>query len=244
MSLEEFKTNLKRNDGAFYIVVLDFEATCDEIKPCSHEVIEFLSIMFEWIPNQNPVHWKEISRFESFVRPSQKPIISKFCNQLTSITQDDIDKAPPFDQVWKDHYQWMLKHIGGEKNLSRTLILTCGAWDLQTMLSIEANIWNVYHFPEVYKRFCNIKKSFERWFGEGRGGLGGLAGLMRHFKFKFEGHHHRGIDDCWNTSRVCHQMLKDGFTFVPEDVRSTGFGMPKKYRIPSRTYNLFDVKPF
>jgi len=237
MSHADLKKNLDQKEGPFYFAVLDFEATCEEVGPANNEIIEFPTILFEWIPDQSPPHWKELSRFESFVRPSQRPFISEFCNKLTSITQDDIENAPPLDQVWKKHYEWILEHIGGEKNIDRTLVVTCGAWDLQTMLTTEARIWGVYHYPEVYKRFCNIKKSFDAWFGEGRGGL---AGLMNHFNLEFEGKHHRGIDDCWNTSRVCHQMLKGGFEFKSTDVKDIGFMIPKKYRKNlSRTNNLF-----
>ncbi|CAF3998651.1 unnamed protein product, partial [Rotaria sp. Silwood1] len=64
-----------------YIAVLDFEATCEENqgKTYRNETIEFPIVLTD--VKQQTI----IGKFHSYCRPVIKPILSKFCTQLTSI---------------------------------------------------------------------------------------------------------------------------------------------------------------
>ena len=42
----------------------------------------------------------EIDRFDTFLKPSNNGIISQFITDLTGITQEDVDDAPRFSEVW------------------------------------------------------------------------------------------------------------------------------------------------
>lgn len=66
-----------------YLLVLDFEATCEEdvkLKPCS-EIIEFPVMVISL------KEAKVIDKFHHYVTPSYNPKLTKFCTELTGITQ-------------------------------------------------------------------------------------------------------------------------------------------------------------
>jgi inhibitor of KinA sporulation pathway (predicted exonuclease) len=73
-------------------VIVDLEATCydkeDKTKPKNfdNEIIEIGAVKLDEKGN-------EIDRFSKFLKPKNHPVISKFCNELTTITQEDIDNA-------------------------------------------------------------------------------------------------------------------------------------------------------
>ena len=73
-----------------YVVVLDFEATCDERgAPDPQEIIDFPSVLLS-LPTAEP-----IAEFASCVRPQHHPTLTAFCTELTGITQAQVDAAPP-----------------------------------------------------------------------------------------------------------------------------------------------------
>ena len=90
-----------------YLVVVDFEATCDgniafEVYP--HEIIEFPAVI---VDTQN---FAIVGEFRSLVRPKRNPILSSFCTKLTSITQTEINHASPFPAVMRDFHAFLQTH--------------------------------------------------------------------------------------------------------------------------------------
>jgi inhibitor of KinA sporulation pathway (predicted exonuclease) len=104
--------------------VLDFEATCWEGEPKKHkqEIIEFPSVLYELTVDKQ---LKFISEFSKYVRPVFEPILSKFCKELTGITQDKVDQANPIEIVYEEHHQWLTSNTPPN---SQIYIVTCGAW--------------------------------------------------------------------------------------------------------------------
>lgn len=73
---------LNSKDPLEVLLVLDFEATCEENKPnYTHEIIEFPIIQL-FIPS---LEFGE--EFHCYVKPTLNPILSPFCTQLTGIQQ-------------------------------------------------------------------------------------------------------------------------------------------------------------
>lgn len=89
--------NYKISDllGQSYIACVDLEATCDDDPNFNRrdmEIIEFgLTLL-------NP-EYKVVGTMNTFVRPTINPILSKFCKELTSITQEQVDNAPTWDDA-------------------------------------------------------------------------------------------------------------------------------------------------
>jgi ERI1 exoribonuclease 2 len=65
-----------------YLIVLDFEATCDDqtqLEP--QEIIEFPSVLID-IASKTV-----IDEIQTYVRPLRHPALTRFCTSLTGITQ-------------------------------------------------------------------------------------------------------------------------------------------------------------
>ncbi|MDO8273403.1 MAG: 3'-5' exonuclease [Gammaproteobacteria bacterium] len=78
------------------LVICDLEATCreDGVSPAIDEMeaIEIGCVLCDLSGNV-------FDEFATFVRPIQNPILSPFCRQLTSISQNDVDCAPLFEEA-------------------------------------------------------------------------------------------------------------------------------------------------
>lgn len=190
-----------------YYVILDFEATClenERIYP--QEIIEFPSIIIDAKTN------KEISRFQRYIKPIIHPKLSRFCTDLTGITQETVDNGTTFQMAMNEYNAWLLGN--GLKN-GNFVIVTCGDWDLQSMLPNQC--WESYieNYADHFKQWINIKKTFN-WFTGKR--IGGLAKMMDFYKLPMEGRHHSGIDDCHNTGRLLLKMIEKGYRVRQKDV--------------------------
>lgn len=177
-----------------YLCVLDFEATC-WLKSNEHEIIEFPSIIVDLETNE------AIDRIQMFVKPKVHPVVSAFCNQLTGITQDQVDKGISLPEALKQHHKFISQY--------RPLIIcTDGDWDLKTMLPLECKIHNITA-PKAYSKWINIKRDFEALYGSSKSG--GITQMCETLKIKTKGRLHSGIDDCENIAQIVIQMRKDGW---------------------------------
>ena len=76
-----------------YILVLDFEATCDDKEKISQEIIEFPILMVD-------TKFFEIqSTFHQYVEPQINKKLSEFCTNLTGITNDMVTGKPNLAQT-------------------------------------------------------------------------------------------------------------------------------------------------
>jgi inhibitor of KinA sporulation pathway (predicted exonuclease) len=182
-----------------HAIILDFEATCDQGKspkekpPRPQEIIEFPSLLIALDTGET------VAEFEAFVRPVHHPQLTAFCTELTSITQQDVDAARPFPEVLADHQAWLQEHGLSESN---ALFVTCGDWDLKTMLPVQcgASAMDPRSLPPIYHQWQNIKKMYCEVFEQRR--VGGMKSMLNGLGLQLEGRHHRGIDDCRNIARI------------------------------------------
>jgi len=65
-----------------YLIVLDFEATCDDVEQLQdQEIIEFPSVLVDTSTGT------VVDEFQTYVRPIKNPKLRPFCTKLTGITQ-------------------------------------------------------------------------------------------------------------------------------------------------------------
>ena len=102
--------------------------------------------------------------------------------------------------------------------LDSVVMVTCGGWDLKTMLPMEFKRYPDLPIHSEYIRYMNIKQEFERRYGTGK--ITGMTGMLRHLKMELLGRHHSGIDDCRNIYRVLERMIADGYHIVDGSVQS------------------------
>ena len=211
--------DVRENNNVEYICVLDFEATCESYRGYDHEIIEFPSVLLRFDPKVG--QYIEISRFDEFCRPRVNPTVSKFCFELTGITQEQVNHGRPFPEVLQMHIQWLRKHIEyteteGIKHFDpeypegKVIILTCGSWDLGTVMLSECKKWERMIPPRIYRRFIDVKKHFTDFY---KTRSMGMAGMLKYAKIPLVGRHHSGIDDSVNIASIVQKMVSDGYEF-------------------------------
>jgi len=179
-------------------VVLDFEATCEksgQIHP--QEIIEFPMVLVDAVSLQVE------DEFRTYVRPVHHPRLTEFCTELTGITQDLVAAAPEFPEAMRRACSW-LQERRGER---RALFVTCGDWDLLTMLPAQCQ-HSGQKVPLPFRKWANLKKVFATIDGGRK--VPGMAGMLSKLGLQLEGRHHSGLDDCRNIARILQTLCRDG----------------------------------
>jgi inhibitor of KinA sporulation pathway (predicted exonuclease) len=180
--------------GKKEFVVFDLEATCygegDPKKPkdFTNEIIEIGAVKLDSDGN-------EIDRFSKFARPLVHPIISEFCNELTTITQEDIDNAEELGDVLAQFIEWV----------DGATLVSWGFYDRKQMeKDLISN--DLEYLSESLETHQSLKHLHGSWNNLGRSGIG-LGGAMKFEKLNFEGTAHRGIDDAINIAKIFRKYI-------------------------------------
>lgn len=203
-----------------YICVLDFEATCDDDMKASkmdHEIIEFPSVLLKYENKKI----ERIAEIQMFCKPKNTPTLTKFCTDLTGIVQEQVDQGITFPEAFYNHLTWLRSNITNfehEFSDGNVFILTCGRWDLETMLPKEYKNWNFVKtdIHNVYRSFVNCKEEFKRHYKYEN--VYSMTHMLEELKLELEGKHHSGIDDCRNIARIVERMINDGYDPITANV--------------------------
>lgn len=173
-------------------IVFDLEATCWEKRGTQpNETIEIGAVK---VSDRGEV----IGEFEAFVKPLLHPQLSDFCQQLTTIRQEDVDGAAHFPAVIRDFREWL-----GEAYV----LCSWGYYDKKQfradceLSGIDAK-WTVPHIS-IKHQYAAIKQ-LRRPVGMGR--------ALKMEQLPLTGTHHRGIDDARNIAKIFLKYL-DRFDF-------------------------------
>ena len=174
-----------------YYLIIDLEATCtndDEFPREEMEIIEIGAVV------QHSGTFEIESEFQSFVRPIQNPQLTDFCTELTTISQSQVDGAPVFPDVLETLVEW-------RNDFPDSLFCSWGEYDRE-------QFWQdcTYHdidYPFGPNHF-NLKNGFANSQGMRR--PRGVADALRRLGMKFQGTHHRGIDDARNMARIVRRV--------------------------------------
>ncbi|XP_034949432.1 ERI1 exoribonuclease 3 [Chelonus insularis] len=183
-----------------YLLVLDFEATCDKdtiIEP--QEIIEVPCIAV------NTQNWNVENTFHEYVKPRINPILTPFCTDLTGIMQETIENENHFPVVFDKFCKW-LEANNFTNNPEQSAFVTCGDWDLKVMLPNQCTLDNI-PIPSYLKQWINLKAVYceaTEYFPRS------LKDMFNKFKLPMEGKLHSGIHDTMNMVKIV-QIL--GSTF-------------------------------
>ena len=175
----------------FYLVV-DVEATCADdgsIPPEEMETIEIGAVMLDGESRE------AVSEFQTFVKPARHPTLTRFCTELTSIQQSDVDAAPGFPAAAEAFAAWLTQY-------QPLVFCSWGAWD-EKQLRKDAAVHDIPWFipgPHV-----NLKAEFPKRAG-GKKRVGVSRALIQ-VGLEFQGTAHRGIDDARNIARLVSYCL-------------------------------------
>jgi len=174
-------------------IVFDLEATCWEGSPPGkvQEIIEIGAYKV------NPYGEVE-DVFNKFVRPIISPYLSAFCQELTSIRQEDVERAKTFPSVIEQFQDWAaiwdedytLCSWGGFDK--RLLIQDCELHRLESEWAEEH-----INLKQQYHQFKRLKK------------MRGLKHAVEAEGFEFTGIHHRGLDDAQNLVKIFVKYLDE-----------------------------------
>ena len=167
-------------------IIFDLEATCWEHrgKIENMEIIEIGAVKLE------SASFNIIDEFQSFVKPINNPVLSDFCIKLTSITQQQIDTAKNFNEVFPNFINW----IGGEN----FQICSWGEYDLN-QLKADCTRHSIKLPGTIEKNHRNLKAEFAAFFNQKPCGM---KRALKHLKINSDGIHHRGIDDARNIAKI------------------------------------------
>lgn len=173
------------------VVIVDLEATCWErgTNLGNQEVIEIGAVKVD------ADSFEVRSEFSRFVKPVRSPVLSPFCRMLTSIRQEDVDRAPHFPAVFSDFLSW----IDGEP----ALWCSWGAYDLK-QLRKEAHRHALTLPAFIEERHLNLKQEFAALYEVKAKGMKAALDMVG---LPLYGTPHRGIDDARNTVPLAKIVL-------------------------------------
>ena len=208
-----------------YYAVLDFEATCEQGRrnPAGYqaEVIELPTVLLDGRT------MRVVGEFQTYVKPVVNPTLTAFCTELTGIQQSWVDGAPTFEAALRQHTSWLRRHglaAHGTPGYSWACV-TCGDWDLKTMLPDQLRLLNQHDrgpgvksrtasrrdLGKQFRRWVNIKKIYAKCVPAGQPQkASGMTGMLRGLGLTLEGRHHSGIDDCRNIANMVRALVVRG----------------------------------
>ncbi|CCW59575.1 unnamed protein product [Phytomonas sp. EM1] len=199
-----------------YLLVLDFEATCEEHVPPGYlyEIVEFPVVLVD-----TKLH-RAMAEFHRFVRPRHKPTLSAFCRSLTGIRQEDVDAAAPLEEVVAQFERWYRQTIPPN---ARAIFATDGPADFREFMYNHSVARQGIRFPAMFYQWIDIKKSFAAFFNCQQGKIKAMLDAL-HMPFK--GKLHNGMDDARNLANIVIGLLQRGCTFCEVPLSRLSPGTP------------------
>jgi len=139
-----------------------------------------------------------IDIFSRFVKPIINPELSGFCKKLTSITQENVDRAEKFPNVVTDFIDFC------EVDMEDYILCSWGPAD-QRLLKGDCGLHNID--SEWLDPHINIKKQYHSI--KGVKVERGLKVVTKKEGFEFTGIHHRAIADAENLAKIVAKYVDE-----------------------------------
>ncbi|XP_060076121.1 ERI1 exoribonuclease 2-like [Ylistrum balloti] len=217
-----------------YLIVLDFESTCwKEKKFQTQEIIEFPAVLL------NTTTGDIESEFHYYVQPQEQPILSEFCQELTGITQEQVDEGIPLRFCLKKFSKWLdglckdkgitfSPVVGQQSRLKATTFVTWSDWDLGVCLFNECKRKQLLR-PAQLNSWIDLRATYRKFYNRRPQGLNGA---LQDLGITFEGREHSGLHDSRNTARLAWRMTRDGCVLTTTKTLKLSEESSSKTRIP------------
>lgn len=175
------------------IIIIDLEATCWQTAAPKGQENEIIEIGLAVLDSETG----EITKNQGILIKPQRSSVSSFCTELTTITQDLLDKNGV-------SFEAAIQKLRNEYNPDLYTWASYGQYDLN-MLQKQCKSFGV-PYP-MAREHINVKV----WFGD-KFGLEkptGMNGALYLLDIPLEGTHHRGIDDAKNIAKILHWCLQN-----------------------------------
>ena len=108
--------------------------------------------------------------------------------------------------------QWMITE--NLKDNANICFVTCGDWDLKTMLPGQCKYLEV-DVPQYFRKWMNVKTAFSNITGLK---AIGKVPMLQQLGLTLEGRHHSGIDDSKNIAKILKELVKRSPNLQPTTV--------------------------
>jgi 3'-5' exoribonuclease 1 len=132
-----------------HFLVIDLEATCCDLKTIPSyqmEIIEIGAVMVE------ATNLEIVSEFQTFIKPVRHPILTDFCQKLTSITQQQVDRAPNYSDAMRSLQNWLFDY-------PQSLFSSWGEYDRKQFLQ-DSQFHNLALPYPLSSKHINLKQLF------------------------------------------------------------------------------------
>ena len=174
-------------------IIFDLEATCWLGRPPkgANEIIEIGAVKIN--------DYAEIdSTFIQFVKPSINPILSNFCKNLTSISQQQVNRAKTFPDVIEDFQDWI------DIDKENYTLISWGKYDKDQLRSD----CEIHHIDSAWvDHHINLKPIYSKM--KALKHEPGLKKAVNLEGFEFTGIHHRAISDAENLAKIFIKYFKE-----------------------------------
>ena len=166
-------------------ILYDLEATCWRGRPPKgvNEIIEIGALMVNG-------YGEVLDTFNKFIKPDVNPILSGFCTSLTSISQEDVDRAEKFPRVIEQFKDW----IELDDNY---YLCSWGKFDKQLLIN-DHQLHDLEH--DWLESSLDIKGQYQELRSNVK--KTGLKNTIKREGFEFTGIHHRAISDAENLAKI------------------------------------------
>ncbi len=173
-----------------YMIIFDLEATCwapDRHADHEMETIEIGAIKVRM------GKFEVLDEFDSYIKPVRHPELSDFCISLTTITQAEVDSSDFFPAVFDRFVSWTGR-------IDEIILASWGNYDRRQLIQDCRHHEIDYVFGDDH---INLKGLYAE---RRQGKKFGLIRALRLEGLKFEGTHHRAIDDARNILRLVRRL--------------------------------------
>eukprot|EP00455_Lapot_gusevi_P040929 TRINITY_DN4689_c0_g2_i3.p1 TRINITY_DN4689_c0_g2~~TRINITY_DN4689_c0_g2_i3.p1 ORF type:complete len:343 (+),score=21.65 TRINITY_DN4689_c0_g2_i3:67-1095(+) len=189
-----------------YLVVVDFEATCDDQCPPAvmretQEIIEFPWVVID-VKNCSIIDQKQ-----HYVRPTINPKLTTFCSKFTGIEQSQVDNAEELPQVIATFRDYLQTSFASDQTYC---LLADGDWDIRYILQHESRQKNI-ELTEAMRRYFDVKQEYATFFSTSP--RISLKRMLDNLALPLVGRHHSGLDDCLSISGIVLHLLAQGHVF-------------------------------
>lgn len=187
-----------------YIIVIDLECLCWEDGNLNRSFPEIIEIGVCKLNTET----LQPSNKTSYLIKNKYGSVSKFCTDLTTITQEQLDKnGISFSEA--------LFRLRQDFKLQTRQWASWGEFD-KNRFKEQCHFFEFnYPLSEMHR---NVHDEFQMMVG-----LKSVKKACKHLGIDFEGTIHRGDDDAWHIAKILGMMMKfqrDGYEEYMEDLKS------------------------
>ena len=180
------------------VIVVDVEATCWEPKPVSNarefqsEIIEVGLCTIDLNGKATDEFGRE-QRRSIIVKPKYSKV-SRFCTELTNLTQADVDAGVSLEVA--------CKAIRDEFDSKNRVWVSFGDYDRKQFQDECQSKGVDYPFGPRHINVKNVFAILNRLDSEV-----GMPTALDKLGLQLDGTHHRGVDDAWNIAKIASKVL-------------------------------------